>query len=102
MLNVDEVDDAAVQETVENIAGTTTHYKTETDVLDARQIVGKPEIGADCGEQGDTDQPEQPAHTLGQAEDAAKIANMGEVDERINLDGRIQVDMMINQVAGQL
>jgi len=87
MLNVDVIDHAAMDQPVEYVAQSPTDNETETDILQALNCRTQYQVGGYAREQSQTQKREQPPHTLSQTENPAMIANVGEVNETIDLPG---------------
>ena len=98
VLNVDEVDDAAVNEPIEDITGTSADDKTKTDKLVALYQLTEPQISDDCRQQADADKPKQPALTLKQAEDTPVIPYMGEMNQTVQLQCRIERNSVVHPI----
>ena len=64
MLDVDEVDHAAIHESIQYIAGAATDYEAEADILIALDRCAKPEIGAYAYQKRDANCGEYPTHPL--------------------------------------
>ena len=99
MLDVDKVDHAAIDKPIEYVAGAATDDETEADVFVAHYRWAKPEIGANAQQKRDTDHRENSTHALQHAEHAAVVANMGEVNKAIQLDGGVLRDSAIYPIA---
>ena len=102
VLYIDEVDDAAIDESVGDITGTAAYYEAEADVFIALQVLAEPEIGADPQKQADTDHAEQPARPLCQPEYTAEIADVGEMHEAADFECRILGNIIVHPVTNRL
>lgn len=102
MLDVDKVDHAAIHESIQNIAGTTTDYETEADIFIAFDGGAEPEIGAHTDQQNNAYRGEYPAHALQHAKHAAVIADMSEVNQAVPFYSRVLGDGAIYPVSDQL
>jgi len=56
VLNVDKVDDAAVNQAIDNIAATSPYNETETDKFIALHRIAEPQVSRDRNHQSYTDQ----------------------------------------------
>ena len=102
MLDIDEIDHTAVQQSVNNIAATTTDYKAEADEFVGLDIAASPQVKNQCADQQQAERTEYPAMTLEHPEYSPHVANVREVDEGTPLHARAQWDVRIDQVAADL
>ena len=56
LLNINKIDDAAVYQSIGNIAGSASDHKSKADVLIAFKCWTEDEVGRDAQQQADTDQ----------------------------------------------
>ncbi len=102
LLDIDEIDHAAVQQSVKNIAATTTDYKAEADVFVGLDFAASPQVNNQCADQQQTERTEYPAMTLKHPEYSPHVANVREVDEGTPFHARAQWDVRIYQIAADL
>lgn len=87
VLDVNEVDNAAIYQAIYNIAGPATDDKPKADIFVALNRFAECEIEADNTEQRHTQKTEEHTHTLEHTEDAAVISHVCEMDEAQPFDG---------------
>ena len=60
MLDINEIDNAAVEQAIEYVAGSATNNETEAYVFIALQVPTQPQVRNHTAQNGDTHQSEQP------------------------------------------
>ena len=102
VLNIDEVDDASVDESVQDVAGASANDECEADVFIVLNGLAKPQVSHNCTQQADAYQAKNPTHPLGKPKHTAVVANVGEVDQAIQFDRGILRNSVVNPIANQL
>lgn len=102
VLYVDEIDDAAVDQSIQHIASPSADDEAETDVLMRFDVAASPQVNHQCADEQQAEQAEDPAMALEHSEDAPHVANVREVNEGAPLHAAAQRNARIDQVAAKL
>ena len=85
LLNINKINDAAVDQSIGDIAGAASDHKPKADVLIAFEGRIDYQVGRDAHQQADTDQAEKPSGPLRQSKDASEISQMREMNKPAQL-----------------
>ena len=85
LLNINKINDAAVDQSIGDIAGAASDYKPKADVLIAFEGRIDYQVGRDAHQQADTDQAEKPSGPLRQSKNASEISQMREMNKPAQL-----------------
>ena len=96
LLNINKIDDAAVYQSIGNIAGSASDHKSKADVLIAFKCWSEDEVGRDTQQQADTDQAKKPSGTLRQSKNASEISQMRKMNEPTQLQRRVLRDGVVD------
>ena len=102
MLNIDEVDDTAVNNAVENIAEARANDEAETNVLVKLGVFLAHQVDDDAAQYDGARNGDQPAHAMEQAEGRAEIPRMGEIYEGVQGVGLVDLKVSVDQIAACL
>ena len=92
VLNVDEINNAAVNESVQNIAGAATYDKAKTNILKALNVFAKPQIERQPTQYTNIKERKKPPGPLCQAKYASIVSYVRKVNEGIKLYRTIDCD----------
>ena len=85
LLNINKINNAAVDQSICNIAGAASDHKPKTDVLIAFEGRIDYQVGRDTQQQADTDQAKKPSGPLRQSKNAPEISQMREMNKPAQL-----------------
>lgn len=101
-LHVDEIDDAAIQQSIQDIAPAASDDKSEAKVFVGLHIAAPPQVHHQGADQQKAEESEYPAMPLEHAKDAPHIADMREVNDAAPLDAAAQWNAGIDQMTAKL